>query len=397
MLQRLGRVVLAVILTIIWGVLPVAAQAPAKPIIRAKVGEQTFAGVPGSYCWPDAASQLTCEIIENFDLTVNIPVKPGDSLAFVIDPIPEAGKLESIKAILLDDFDAKGEPKSFDLTALNATFTIPAELKPGKQRIQAEVVYVPDPNGDQSFVSTVFMLNIEGATAIAALPTPPAPGVEATPQATQAATQAATQDAIPPATQAATQEPAPVATQAATQDTPAQTPTPTVTETPAPTELPVTATPIPTVAPTLAPTVPPPTATPAAVAGNLTLPSPDQIVPPLTLSINGKDFQPIAIEGCQVNTTGARICVTSAVNTNAPIAEATTGSDGVYIFKGAQPTTVRLTTRASDGIKVLAETAAPANTAIVVTFPTAPGRYVMSVEVNYPGGRGTYFFRVSVK
>jgi hypothetical protein len=452
MMRRYLSTALIIALLCVVGI-PVAlarAQDAAKPVITVKVEGKEAKGVAGSYCW--TTENPPCDVVDSPEPKAEIVVKPGDPVEFVITPAPE--KLESFKATLLDDLDTTGNPVTFDLAANKNIYTVAADLKPGKHRIQAEAAYPADAGGNQNFVFYAFLLNIQGntvviaptsaagtevatlpATAVSTVAATPGATVEATvgvtvqvtmvstpaatesatasatvetatatPLATTAATQPATALATTAATQAAIQAATVAATSAVTAAPPTATPIPpTVAPTASPiptTAVPPTATPVPaTIAPTTAaPTstpVPLPTLTQSAANG---LPAPDTVVPPMTLTIGTKEYKPIAIEGCEVRTGGLKICVSGPVNTNATIVEAIAGSDAIYIFKGTQqPTEVKLVTFGADGTRPLSQTPAPAGNVVLVTMPTTPGIYVLSIEVVYPSGRATYFFRVSVK
>lgn len=419
------------------------AQESARPVITVKVEGKESKGIPGSYCWTN--ENPPCDVVDNPEPKAEIVVKPGDSIEFVITPTPE--KLDSFKATLLDDLDTSGNPISVDLAANKNIYTVAADLKAGKHRIQAEAAYPVDSSGNQNFVFYAFLLNVQ--TAVAVAPTNSAATPEATTAATVAATPAATSEATigatvaptssepttaavtPAATVAATeaatiaptQSGTSVATAAATSAatsaattaatspaTAAATATavpPTATLVPptvTPTVVPPTATPVPPTATPIPPTIAPPTATatpiPLPVATQPAasgLPSPDAIVPPLTLTIGSTEYKPIAIEGCEVRAGGLKICVSGPVNTNATIAEAPAGSDAIYIFKGAQPSEIKLVTFGADGTRPISQASATAGNVVLITLPTAPGIYVLSIEVAYPTGRATYFFRVSLK
>jgi len=430
MRRYLSAALIIVLLSVIGLPYALTRAQDAKPVISVKVEGKESKGVAGSYCW--TTENPPCDVVDSPEPKAEIVVKPSDAIEFVITPAPE--KLDSFKATLLDDVDTTGNPISIDLAASKNIYTVAADLAPGKHRIQAEAAYPADASGNQNFVFYAFLLNVQAgavavaptsaaattAATVAATPgatteativptaeTTTAPTTVATEATTTVATESVTLPATISATTAATIPATAPATVAATQAatvaptaTPipnSPTPVPTLTSTPIPTVVPPTIAPSPTIAPTVAPTstpVPLPAATQPGASG---LPSPGTIVPPMTLTIGSKEYKPIAIEGCEVRTGGLKICVSGPVNANVTLAEGIAGSDAIYIFKGAQPSEVKLVTFGADGTKPINQTTALAGNVILITLPTTPGIYVLSIEVAYPTGRATYFFRVSLK
>jgi hypothetical protein len=98
-----------------------------------------------------------------------------------------------------------------------------------------------------------------------------------------------------------------------------------------------------------------------------------------------------------VRANGLKVCVSGPVNADVTVAEAAPGSDALYIFKGAQPTEVKLVTFGADGTRPINQATVTASNVVLVTLPTNPGAYILSIEVAYPTGRATYFFRVLIK
>lgn len=421
---------------------PVRAQATPKPTVSAVVNDKTASvkGILGSYCWPDDAGTPQCEIVDEPEPKAEIAVKAGDTLGFTIDPA--AGlSIDVVKASLLDDRDAKGDPTTVFLTLLptvpNAVYTVPADLKPGKHRIQAEVYYVADAKGNENFVFYAFLLNVApGDVVLATAPATQAVAAVPTNAATPAATANGTSATIAAATISAATLLAPTS---ATQDStvvsatmnamatnvmngtlPAM-PAATVdaatldaatvaamtaisTVTPIPPTLVPSSTPTlipPTLVPTSTPTaipptpIPMPTAVPSGVPA--AFPAPDQVVPAMTLVLGAKEFKPIAIEGYELKPNGVKVSVSGPVNGTQAIAEASIGTDAIFIFKGSQPTDVKLITRDSGAIKIISQSSAPASNVVLTALPGKAGTYILTIEVSYPGGRAAYFFRVTVK
>jgi hypothetical protein len=426
---------IAVVVFVICGaatVGPVArAQAPAKPVISAKIGEKTFKGTAGSTCWADDTGKPQCDLVDDPAPTAEIAWS-GDPITFIVEPA--VAKIDQFQVALLDNRAANGDPLTVDILVTNGVFTPPPGIKPGKQRIQVELFT----NNKDYFVFYAFLVNYTGAgaapTAVAANPTQAenatmAATMPSTAAATESAAGAGTQAAtaaLPPApTMAATKEPAPAtapATAASMETTTvvAATAATTMSGTMAPTEnaaatatpaMAVTVTPVATATntPTTAPTVVPPSATPAgptptpapptatfAIAPNASVPAPDSLFPAAILVIGSTEYKPIAIEGCQIKPDTGRTCISGAVNSTPALADGKTGADTLFVFKGTSPSVVKLTTRGADGIKILStETPTPGNV-ILSTLPNTAGTYILTLEVTFDGGQVTYFYRVVV-
>ncbi len=357
----------------------------AQPVIRGIVnGSQTqVTGVPGSYCWPQAnASTPECDVIDNPQPTTAVTVNNGDGILFTTDPA--APGPASFKGILLDDKNADGEQPQIDLTATGGIFTVDS-LDAGPHRLQVTAVYPGDVEGNQPFVSDVFLLTV-GAEAANA--TAPATAVVAVLPTVE---QAATASAEPPTIE-------PTNTEAAVQPTVAQ-PSVAPTATIAPTTEPPTPTsgsaPIqPTIAPpTVASTPVPPTAA-SNTGTNVTVPEIN--VPPVELIVNGRTFDPIAVNTCVQGSGGETVCINRPTNTTVQRVFAAPGDVAQINFKGPRPTSITVTQLSSDGTKTIGKQTIQGDNLVLYTLPSVNGNFVLDIQIVYPQGKVDYFFRLAI-
>ncbi len=342
-------------------------------------------------------------MIDNPQPTTAVTVNNGDGILFTTDPA--APGPASFKGILLDDKNADGEQPQIDLTATGGIFTVDS-LDAGPHRLQVTAVYPGDVEGNQPFVSDVFLLTV-GAEAANA--TAPATAVVAVLPTVE---QAATASAEPPTIE-------PTNTEAAVQPTVAQ---PSATDTAAPPTVAVeTATAVPpTVAPTatIAPTTEPPTPTsgsapiqptiaPPTVASTPVPPTaasntgtnvtvPEINVPPVELIVNGRTFDPIAVNTCVQGSGGETVCINRPTNTTVQRVFAAPGDVAQISFKGPRPTSITVTQLSSDGTKTIGKQTIQGDNLVLYTLPSVNGNFVLDIQIVYPQGKVDYFFRLAI-
>lgn len=139
-------------------------EIPEQPSVVMRVGDETYEEPVYSYCWPEAAEDLTCEITAG-QLTQPSQIAElatGQEVRFQI--VGDASQPSTVTATVLD-----GQGGAQDLgVSTEPSYT--ADLPPGLYRLQVDVQY-DDIAGHQAFVSYVFGLNV-GGQAVAAAPTP---------------------------------------------------------------------------------------------------------------------------------------------------------------------------------------------------------------------------------
>ncbi len=185
----------------------------ARPVVRLQVNDRTYEENVYSYCWPESADNVVCDVdaVALVQPLQNVPVTQGDAVQFVLDSA--AGTPARFTATLLG-FD--------DVRDLGSGPVAPydAQLEDNLYRVRVDAEY-DNVSGHPAYVSYVFGLAVSGI--------------------------------IQP------------------------TPTPTPTETPVPTDTPIptdTPTPLPTPTLTLAPTLTPITETVVPAATTTPVPSP---------------------------------------------------------------------------------------------------------------------------
>src|SRR5450432_4021261 len=142
-----------------------------KPVIQAALNTSTIDGIPGSYCWPTTYSSPKCDVVDDPEPTSGAALANGDSVVFTINPAAPAP--QQLSATLLDDKNADGDATKVDLTTTGGIFT-PASLPDGAHRVEVDAIYAGDVQGNQPFVSEVFLLNVTGGAAATAAATAPA-------------------------------------------------------------------------------------------------------------------------------------------------------------------------------------------------------------------------------
>jgi hypothetical protein len=392
---------------------PAAALPSTRPVIRAEVNAATVEGVPGSYCWPQPAPSAQCDLVDDPRPTESIAVAEGTPVKFLAEPAEPAPA--SWRAILLDDKGLDGNPRQTDL--IDATFMVEG-LSAGLHRLVAQAIYTGESAENQPYVEYAFLLEVGESVAMATQ--------AATEVSTQAPTEAATPEAVVPPlvptdTPAApietsvpveTMEATPESTAEGTAETPvAMTPEVSGTEEPtveatqpvstaevAPTLIPSpTSVPLPTEAPTatvVPPTIPPvvteqPTAAPVATEAAVPSTAPAQAV-----IVAGKSYDPIAVNACLPGATEP--CTTRPYNAAAERIFASPGDTAQIVFKGPRPTAITVSTRSADGITLINQQSLPPDNLVLYIVQDMPGNFVLSVEIVWPQGKATYFYRLTV-
>ncbi len=391
-----------------------------RPVIRLQVGDQTFSENVYSYCWPESADNLACDMdsVALAQPIRNVPIGKDDDVRFVIQG--DAGQPSEFTATLLD-----GPGGVQDLSDFAGAFDV--QLQDNLYRVQVDARY-DAVEGKPAYVSYVFGLEIAGI--IVPTPTPvPTDTPTATPEPTATLTPTATWTPTP----APTDTPEPVPT-----DTPARTAAPTVepeeteagaqavvpgAETPgtsapsasppAPeptTEIAAVATAVPTVEIPAAATstpVPEAVASPTAEAteippvvtlvGPATTATPLPSAPALTLRFAGRDYSPAGYRFCPIGPSGEPVCVDLATENPflGRIAFAR-GSAGQISIDGPRPTEVEIKYLTDTGIQTGQPEVRPGDNTILFIITPEAGSYIMAIRVTWGTNEVTYYFRVSV-
>lgn len=384
-----------------------AALPSTRPTIHATLKGTEVQGIAGSYCWPDASPQ--CDFQDDPQPTTPINVASGDTIAFTIDPASPTPT--NLMGTLLDDKTADGDLKTVDLTASEGSFTVDSTLTSGSHRLAVEAIYVGSIQGNKPFVTTVYLLTM-GGTAATGAGTPAAVSTQAAAPTTAATTQPtlAVSTATPVAPTETPTTQAPVQPSVAATFIPV-TAAATVATTAAPTATQVPPTVPPTVAPTIPPTTAPPTASngtpgqpPAAVtvvvtaetSGTELPPISTATVPPLQLIVGGRNYDFIAVNACAVGAGGSTLCVNQPANANAPRVVALPNDAAQIAFQGPRPTAIQVSILTSDGVKTISSTALPPDNLSLYTLPANAGSYVLAIEITYPSGKATYYYRLDI-
>ncbi len=369
-----------------------------RPVVRLQVGDQTYAENVYSYCWPESAENIACDIDETalVQPIKNVPVSKGDEVHFVIEG--EAGPPDKFTATLLD-----GPGGVQDLNASSGVYDV--TLLDDLYRVQVDAEY-NSVEGKPAYASYVFGLQVAGIVVPTPTPVPTdTPTATATPTLTPMPT--ATNTPEPTATPTATNTPEPVVTDTPTigaveteASPPAVVPgaeTVTVQPVVSPTESPVVIQVTPTtetaVQPgttpaTIAPTVPPPPAV---------TPTPLPSAPALKLRFAGRDYTPVGYQFCQRAPSGERVCVElPATDPSLGRISLQRGAAAQIAIDGPRPSEVRIEYLSDDGIPTGQPETRLGDNTILLTITPEPGTYILSIRVTWATEDVTYFFRVSV-
>jgi hypothetical protein len=379
-----------------------AALPATKPVVFGMLNNNRVDGEAGSYCWPDATDAPQCDFKDNVQPTNVINVDNGDAILFTTDP--EAPAPSGLHGTLLDDKNADGDPREIDLTATGGIFTV-ENLSNGSHRLQVDALY-PGTEQNQPFVAYVFLLTV-GQTPVA---------TEVSSEATEVVDNGAEPTDVMPevnVTESPTEATAPETTETVAElptEAPAETQAAPVETAAAPTQIATQAAAQPTAVPTVVPTVVPPTVAPNATinADATAVPAPVSVspigtaisatvpVPPATIIVSGRSYEPIAVNVCAVNPSGETVCVNRPANSTQVRIFAAPGEAAQVAFSGPHPTAIVLTVFSSDGSKVIGKVDIRPDNLILYNLPAVPGNYVISVEFTYPDGKASYFYRLAI-
>lgn len=415
---------------------------PARPVITLSVAGEAYEGLAGAYCWPQAADDIRCEP-DPLDPQPDevAAVQAGDEIEFIV--AEEAGAPSTLTAHILGSTDDDGDPLAVNFGPTN-TGVYPVDLDAGEQGISV-VAEFQNIEGDNSFITYYFALDVSAAVAEAATPESSATDEEAdeetdeaTAEATaegpvaiptkddsaaevtptqemmeDAATEEADEVAVVPTKgsgsaaeeDAATEEPADdmAATDEAddvepTEDSAEVESEPTAEE-PVATDEPTAASPT-DVPPTDEPTAVPPTPVPTAPADEADeAPEPGEgSAPPAIVVVNGdKMYQPSGVEYCTPGADGSQICVDMP---------ATTTSERILLNNnstlridaadgGPQAMTIALTN--NDLTQVLDSLDIPGNAiALYAVTVEESGNYMLRIDANWDNDVATYYFRLQI-
>lgn len=363
-----------------------AGPVPVRPVILMNVLGEAYDGLLGAYCWLQAANDIRCEP-DPLDMMPDntVPVLSGDVLSFAIQG--DAGPPSAFYATLIDDRDADGDPVMIDFDSPDdATYTV--DLDPGTHRLNVVAEY-EEVGGDNTFVTTIFSIDV--ATSVAAVPTP-------RPSATGRPTTAPTTDETKP-----TDAPAQIttaATEAMTEEIEATTEV-AVTDMAtrvAPTSLPTT---MPTIQPTSVPTTlpaqsPPPSpippATTAPASGGELAASPPEV-----LVINGgRQFLPSATRFCYRDAGGREVCVDAPASADSERVLVGNNSTIRIDSAGDGPLSMVFILGSSDQSEEFQRVEMPGSNVALFTISGEPGNYTLTIDTVWPEGTATYYFRLQI-
>lgn len=383
------------------------AAVPARPVIRLSADGAQHEGLPGAYCWLQAPNDIRCEPDPlNPQPESAVAVQAGQTVTFAVES--EAGPPAAFYAAFLDDLDADGDPLRVDFgSTSSADYAV--NLAAGAHRVSV-VAEFPNVSGDNSFVSSIFALDV--ATGIAANLTP-------RPTATTAPFIAATEEIVLP-TAEATEEP--TKDTAATEEVPdaaaelvatataiaaqateiagagelpdlAATATAILagaTATTASAEIAATEMPLPTQPPTIAPMLPGPTAT-------MPLSVDLSEWPPSVLVVNGgRQFRPAGLHYCYNAADGQEVCVDQPVSPSADHVQINSGDTIRIDAAGVGPLSLSVILASTDLSQQFQRADLPGSPISLQTFSGSPGNYVLVVETTWPQGQATYYFRLQI-
>ncbi len=386
-----------------------AAQTTQQPTIQVTLNSAPVQGIPGSYCWPQTGDAPQCDIVPDPQPAVPVTVAQGDTLMVTVAPAaPQPTKLS---AKLLDDKNADGEIQQFDLLTTGGAFTVPA-LTGGSHRLLVTAFYPTDPVVGEPFVSSAYLLIVAGEAAgtVEAQPTEQVEGTAAV---------VATSEGVP--TEVAVTE---IPTEISTEVAPTEV---AVTEVPtevAPTEVAVTEAPTTVSVTEIAPTSTPfqlassptpelfPTVTPGTVSGGAVpteQPTSAAFPPTATLAVSGvniapaavvivggRTFDPIAVSACVLGDAGEQTCVNRPSNASVERVFAAPGDVAQINFPGPRPTTLSVSLLSSDATQVIDKQTLTPDNLVLYMLPTTPGSFVLSVDVTWPNGKSTYYYRLVI-
>jgi hypothetical protein len=134
----------------------------ARPVVRLQVNDQLFEENTYSYCWPESADNLECDLdaVALVQPLRNVPVGEGDAVQFVLDG--GAGAPSRFTATLLGFDDVR------DL-GTGTVAEYPIALEDNLYRVRVDAEY-DDVEGHPAYVSYVFGLAVAGV--VAPTPTP---------------------------------------------------------------------------------------------------------------------------------------------------------------------------------------------------------------------------------
>lgn len=177
-------------------------DAIARPVVRLQVNDQTYEENVYSYCWPESAGDLECDVdaVALVQPLRNVPVSAGDSVQFVLEG--DAGTPARFTATLLGFDDVR------DL-GTGSVAEYPIALEDDLYRVRVDAEY-DDVQGQPAYVSYVFGLAVAGI--IVPTPTPtlsptetplptPTPAPTLTPEPTATSTPPPTEMPLPEATE----------------------------------------------------------------------------------------------------------------------------------------------------------------------------------------------------
>lgn len=183
-------------------------DAVARPVVRLQVNDQTYEENVYSYCWPESADDLECDVdaVALVQPLRNVPIGEGDAVRFVLDS--DAGTPALFTATLLGFDDVR------DL-GTGPVADYPIALEDNLYRVRVDAEY-NDVQGQPAYVSYVFGLAVAGVVAPTPTPTPPptetplptpTPAPTLTPQPTATPTPPPTATPTPPPEPTEAEEP----------------------------------------------------------------------------------------------------------------------------------------------------------------------------------------------
>jgi hypothetical protein len=137
-----------------------------------------------------------------------------------------------------------------------------------------------------------------------------------------------------------------------------------------------------------------PTATP--VPTTAATPGLAAIAPPMQVTVAGRTYQPIAYSACVLGLGGEQTCINRPNNAPDERISAAPGTVAQLNFQGPRPGGITVYISNADSTRILNRQTLPADNLALYALPTSSGSYILAAEYVWPGGKSTYYFRLTI-
>jgi hypothetical protein len=141
-----------------------------------------------------------------------------------------------------------------------------------------------------------------------------------------------------------------------------------------------------------APTATPTPSTPSAPS----TPGLASIAPPMQITVAGRTYQPIAYSACVLGLGGEQTCINRPNNAPDERISAAPGTVAQLNFQGPRPGGITVYISNADSTRILNRQVLPADNLALYALPTTAGSYILATEFVWPGGKSTYYFRLTI-